>query len=508
MLNKVVEILSDHNIEFSENTNSDTADVKFIICDFNPNGNNVSLNRDTIDNWLDTLKFKPVVGKVVTRFDGKRDFSGHNVKIVDDIDENGDTVKTVEFDTSAFGSFYDVSIEEIDEKEYIVASAKLWKRYKEAYKIIKDRVNSKKGVKTSWEISVSDYHQETIDGKDVKVVNDAVFLSHCVLGEFVNPAYKESKILEVANKVNFVDEELSNALLSDILSSNLDEEIDNNIEEIHIESSNNEGSNEELSKNKKVVEDTQDVSALTDNDVYTKVRRAINNLNEDKHYYVSILYPYEFTAIAYTWERETEEDFVKFQYTVNSDDTISITSQTDVKMTFVEKETLDNQLSELNEKVKEYEADIAEAGKSITTLTKEKEDLETQISELNKYKKQVEEMEKAENERILSEKKEELKSLALEDELIESSELEEDETLKQIFSELTLENFETSQEKIEVIKGRRAIEKFKQSKQVEESELETSESKESKANPKRNLNDSDEMLVSAFDAVKNYLSKK
>lgn len=500
-------ILSSLPIEVGEFPNH--KEVTFLISvldEYNLNG--VLIEKAEGEKYHNTIVGYPILAYLKYDKDGKpEDFGGHELRAK----FNSET-KEVEyyFATHPIGSVLESWIEkrEVDgyegEKDCILIKTKLWKsRLPEYFKVF-DKLWDKGEISSSWEISVSK-SEKTNKGK---VLKEFEFIGNCILGTTVTGAVKGAGVLEVASadKLNF---ELSNALLSDILNSDSDDIINNNyIGESHIESSNNEGSNEELSKNKKVVEDTKDVSALTENDLHRKVRKAINSLNEEKYFYLSIIYPYEFTAIAHTWDRESEEDFVKFKYTVNSDDTISITSQTNVKMKFVETETLDNQLSELEEKIKTYESDIAEAGKSITTLTKEKEDLETQISELNKYKEQVEEMEKAENERILSEKKEELKSLALEDELIESSELEEDETLKQIFSELTLENFEASQEKIEVIKGRRAIEKFKQSKQVEESELETSESKEGKANPKRNLNDSDEMLVSATDAMKAFLSKK
>ncbi len=486
-----IKITSDYRVILSEDENSDTADVKFIICDFDPNANNVSLNRDTIEDWLSTLLHKPLVGKVVTRFDGKRDFSGHNARVVIEEDENGNQIKSVEFDTSAFGSFYDVSIETIDEVEYIVAKAKLWKRYKEAYKIFKKRVSSKKGLKTSWEITVSESHQETIDGKDIKVVDQGVFIGHALLGEFVAPAYKASGVLEVAEQIQ--DDEIANALSQDFLFSSE--------ENIH---TSNEGG-EKMPEKQKIVNEN---SALTDNDIYSKVRKAINSVDESKWFYISMLYPYDYKAIAYTWDRASEEDFVEFTYVANSDDTISVTAQQDVKLRFVPVSEIESQVAELEDKLKEAEKEIAEAGKSITELTKEKETLESSVAELTPFKEKVEELEAAEQERLLSEKKEELKSFTLEDELITSEELESDEQISVIFSELSLENYDSSQEKIEVIKGRRAIQKFKETKSSsKENNIETSETKKQKV--KTDLNDgNDGELFSATDIVKAMLQKK
>ncbi|WP_137743261.1 hypothetical protein [Robertmurraya siralis] len=486
---ETIKITSNHNVIFSEDANSDTADVKFIICDFDPNANDVALNRDTVEDWLSTLNVKPVVGKIVTRFDGKRDFSGHNAKIVSDVDEEGNEIKIIEFDTSAFGSFYEVAIETIDDVEYIVAKAKIWKRFREAYKIIKNRAESKKGLKTSWEINVSESHQEKINGKDIKVIDQGIFIGHALLGEYVSPAYKSSGILEVAS---FVDDELTNALSQDmlILSSNENEE--NPV--------SNEGGEEMPKQNEK------ELSAMTDNDLYTAVRRAINNFS-DEWYYISQLYPYEYRAIAYNWDRKSDEDYVEFIYQVNSDETVSITSQKNVKLRFVPVDEIESEVSELQTKLSDAEKEIVEAGKALTDLQKQKEELETQISELTPFKEKVEEMQLAEQERELSEKKEELKTFALEDELITSEELESDEALSTIFSELTLENFEASQNKLEVIKGKRAIAKFKETKNLNsETQVETSSVKET--NAKSTLTSEEDGTLTSMDIVKSWVSKK
>jgi len=258
--------------------------------------------------------------------------------------------------------------------------------------------------------------------------------------------------------------------------------------------------------NEMTKENEKDLSALTENDVYKKVRQAINKVDSEKYYYVSRIYPYDYKAIAYLWDRDTEEDYVEFIYTVNSDDTISITGQKDVKMKFVPVEEIEDQIAQLQTKLTEAEKEIAEAGKSITQLNKEKEDLETQVSELEPFKAKVEELEAAELEKELSTKKEELKAFALEDELIQVSEIDEDDTLKTIFSELTLENYETSQEKIEVIKGRKAIAKFKEKQQAKKDEVETSQM-QSKSKVKSDLSAEDSGVLSSIDIIKSWVKK-
>ncbi|GAA4880580.1 hypothetical protein GCM10023310_70990 [Paenibacillus vulneris] len=497
MNNETIKFTSSHVIILSEENSSDSVDAKFIICDFQPNGNDVSLNRDTIEEWLKTLINKPVVGKVVTRFDGKDDFSGHNVKVVEETDVDGNTIKTVEFDTNAFGSFYNVQIETVDDVEYITASAKIWKRFKKAYNVFKKRVESKKGLKTSWEISVHESHKEKIKNKNIKVIDYGEFIGHCLLGETIAPAYKSSGVIDVASEDH--DTELVQALSQDIIT----------LSSIEYESNENkEGGEFEVADKK---DDTKQTSALTENDVYRKVRQAINNTSTDKYYYMSMLYPYEFKAIAYDWNREKDSDFVEFSYSVNSDDTVSIISKKEVEMVFQPKSSIDSQVSNLQTKLEESEKQIAEAGKLLTEAKKEKEGLEAQVSELLSYKDKVVEMEQAEKERELAEKKDTLKTFALEDSLISEEELKTDDKLVQIFAELTLDNFETSQEKIEVIKGRKAIAMFKENKELsnkENNEVETSQV-ETLKRPKTDLNGSgnDGLMVSATDLIKSVLTK-
>ena len=84
--------------------------AKFVICDFSVNGNQVALNRDTIESWMSTLVGNPLVGKLVVAPKGELDFSGHNMKVVTRKDNDGNEYKTAEFDTDAFGSFQSVGI--------------------------------------------------------------------------------------------------------------------------------------------------------------------------------------------------------------------------------------------------------------------------------------------------------------------------------------------------------------------------------------------------------------
>lgn len=489
-------LLSSTPIEISEFANHKEATFLISVLD-EYNLNDVLIEKDEGEKYHSSIIGYPILAYLKYDKDGKpNDFGGHELRAK----YNSDT-KEIDyyFATFPIGSVTESWIEEREVDGYeglknvIMIKTKLWKsRFPEYFKVF-DKLWEDGNISSSWEISSSET-KKTKKGKILKVFE---FIGNCLLGSNVQGAVKGAGVLEVASN-DGMNYDLSNALLHDI-HNNTDsaEQVDEN--------NPYEGGNEEMPKNKE-----NELSAMTDNDIYTKVRKAINASNEDKWFYVAALYPYDYKAIAYTWDRSSDEDYVQFNYTVNSDETISITSQEEVKMTFVKKEEVATQISELEDKLSSAEKDIAEAGKSITELSKEKEALETQVSELAKYKEKVEELEKAELEKQLAEKKEELKAFALEDELIASEELESDETLSTIISELTLENYDLSQEKIEVIKGRKAIAKFKESKVTsqEENTVEVSESTPS-AKGKTDLNNAGEDgILTAKDVVMSAWLKK
>jgi hypothetical protein len=214
--------------------------------------------------------------------------------------------------------------------------------------------------------------------------------------------------------------ELSNAFIKDIQSAQINNEI-SNIDDESIKDINNK---EELDKEDKLMpkasEEVKEISIMTDNDLYTKVRRAINATDNNKYYYLSRLYPYSFKAIAYEWDAESEDDHVSFMYTVNSDETISITSQEDVKMVFIPKETMDSsvaemqtKLNEAEEKVATLEADISTKIEALVKASEEVTALTNEVSTLMPFKEEADKLVEAENQRLLSEKKESLKKYAL-----------------------------------------------------------------------------------------------
>lgn len=205
-------ILNSLGVELSENEEDrDYLNIKFVLCDFKPNGNDVMLNRATIDSWLQTLVNKPVVGKI-----SGNDFTSHQYK-------NG------KFNTDAFGVFTKVYISTLDTgDECIIAEGMIWKRFEKACGIIQSRISRGLTVSSSWELINNGSHIEEIDGRRVKVIDSGLFTGHCLLGSKTPPAYDCSRVIDVAEQTleeQFI--EFSQALQEDINNIKGGEEMEN-----------------------------------------------------------------------------------------------------------------------------------------------------------------------------------------------------------------------------------------------------------------------------------------
>ena len=421
-------------VYLSENSNPDSYIAKFIICDFGRNKNGVALDRNTIENWMSTLKNKPLVGKIKMRYDGEYDFTGHNVREVEKVDENGNKYREVEFDTEAFGTFFDVAIETINDKEYIVASCEIWKRFTQACEIIVNRIQEG-SLSTSWEISVEKSTQGIIDGLMTKIIQAGRFIGHCLLGKNVSPAYDSSGLLEIAS-TNY-DMEFAEALSQDILSQGLDikneakeennlqsnietQVAEENVEETVVETpvaDTTESSTEtEVTENK----DETEVSQLTEYDLRKKICEACR-AKLDKWCWISFHFPVEKEVWLEVDGRESELDFVRMTYTVEND-TITVSDPEEVKLTV--------SIADVNTKIAELEAEVSTKDEAIIKSGEEIARLKTEISELSPFK---EKFEKAEQERIeneLKEKKETIISSITKSGLITREEIEASEELK------------------------------------------------------------------------------
>ena len=421
-------------VYLSENSNPDSYIAKFIICDFGRNKNGVALDRNTIENWMSTLKNKPLVGKIKMRYDGEYDFTGHNVREVEKVDENGNKYREVEFDTEAFGTFFDVAIETINDKEYIVASCEIWKRFTKACEIIVNRIQEG-SLSTSWEISVEKSTQGIIDGLMTKIIQAGRFIGHCLLGKNVSPAYDSSGLLEIAS-TNY-DMEFAEALSQDILSQGLDikneakeennlqsnietqvaaENVEETVVETPVADITESSTETEVTENK----DETEVSQLTEYDLRKKICEACR-AKLDKWCWISFHFPVEKEVWLEVDGRESELDFVRMTYTVEND-TITVSDPEEVKLTV--------SIADVNTKIAELEAEVSTKDEAIIKSGEEITRLKTEISELSPFKEKFEQAEQERIENELKEKKDNLVSSITKSGLITKDEIEASEELK------------------------------------------------------------------------------
>lgn len=496
--------------------------AKFVICDFSVNGNQVALNRDTIESWMSTLVGNPLVGKLVVAPKGELDFSGHNMKVVTRKDDDGNEYKTAEFDTDAFGSFQSVGIEKIDDTDFIVASCKIWKRYPKACATILRRIESGT-LNTSWEIDVLKAHKGIVGGRMAKIIDDGVFTAHCLLGANVEPAYKCSKLLEVA-ETDF-GLELANAYIEDT------KEISN------IESNEKEAKNLELNKDKETqtaqVEPTEpeqaekaatesttkpttpaepviqtseeggetppptepetgtepagdpepapEISSLTGRDLYIKLEDAVSKISSD--YYMTDMFPEDHTIWCKKWGRMNELDYIMFPYTVEGDE-VSLGEPQNITLTV--------SISQVNTK-------IAELNGTIASLNTELQSAKEEVASLTPYKDQAEKAEAEKAAAELAQKKENLRQYALSSKMITEAEVSEGGNYASLIENLD----ETGIKSVIAERCVEAAKKAHTEKKIETSEVHKLES------IKLNLNETKYNTTNANkrDAWREYLGK-
>lgn len=473
---------SNYKIEIAEEQKDDTIlKVKFIICDFNANRNGTKLNRDTIEDWINTLIAKPVVGKIKLNKDNDEDFGSHEAKKVYNLNSNGNLEKNYKFDTDAFGTFTNVQIEEIDGDECITAEANIWKRFSKTCELIQYRFDNNLPLGTSWEIQIMDSLQ---DGQ-VKIINQGIFFGLALLGKYITPAYEmnDSSLLEVAEKEQ---DELSQAFMEDIIeiSESQNNKIDTDNSSVENKINYNEGGHIKMAKENKT-----ELSSLTMDDLYTKVRKAINiATDEDKWYYITYLYPIEFRAIAHSYD-DDDMVFVEFTYSVSENGDISITGKNDVEMVFKPKVDVDTEMSEINTKLstKENELsqkvdEIVKLGETIQSLNSAIAEKNLEISELEPVKAELAEKKAKEEEEAKCKKKAELSEMMVSSKYFTSEELSsnneianalenlDEATLKTMIADKVIESAEKAKEEAEK-------KKCKAEKEVEKSSIEVSEVK-------------------------------
>ncbi len=495
-------VLSNSDIFCSEIYEDDSSlNAKFIICDFSVNGNGVRLNRNTISDWVSTLVNKPVVGKIGITDSGDADFTGHNQTTVVRLGEDNKPYLDYEFDSTAVGVFTDVFLEKIDGKEFIVATAQIWKRFANFCAIIKKRLENGT-LNTSWEIIPKKFHFEMSNGRKIKVIDQGIFIGHCLLAAFLPPAYPDSQLLEVASTEE-TDTELIEALKTDFLESlNIDSQVNSQKEDDIVSKVNEDKKLEstvvepEVSTDAQVEpvkEEPKETAMLTQYDLNRAIRQAVAEKLNIERWDFSILFhfPADKTVWIQKWDA-LETDVIVFTYEVSETDEVTVSEPVESKLTV--------SVAEINTTVASYEEKIATLNNSLVEASSTIQTLNTEVSNLKTYKDKFEEAEQIRIANELSEKQEALKIYATKSGFITEEEIESSEDIK-----VLIENVDEAG--IKAVIAERFMKTLDENK---EKEIETSETKEvvEKATAKANIADGDnDKVITPKSVMKSYLSK-
>lgn len=481
-------------ISLSESEDGTKLSGKVLVCTLdegNLNGKGIKAD-DLTEEELKTLIEQPAVCKVIKDISGNLNLSGHEMKKVQEFNPETKKLETkVYFDTNPIGFFTTSEIEDIEidgqNKKCIVANVTFWTRYTNAISVIK-RLFDEGNLHVSYELTFTEKYEE----ENITWLKGICFFGVAILGSGVSPAYPVASVIELS-ELDKIDIELAQAFTQDLINlKDIDTSSEDEVENINI---SNQGG-------KKVEKNKNDMASLTDNDLYTRVRKAINSVDTNKWYYISYLFPMEYRAIAHNWE-DKDTEFVEFKYSVNSDDTISITSQTNVEMKFVpltEIAEKDAKIEELSTTLSEKENELSAKIESITKLGEEITAKDTQIAELTPYKEKFEAIEKAEKDAEIAQKKEELKTLATKGGYITTEEIETSEEIKGYIEAL-------DEKSIKAIIAERVIAKLETSEKENEpnKEVEVSETKNKVA--KTNINTSkEENIISPLSIMDKFLN--
>lgn len=501
--------------EISEDkSNPDYLQGRFCVCDFDINGNNVSLNRDTIDEWVSTLVGTPLVAKITKDIKGKEDFGSHEMRIISFKDKAGNVHKKAVFDTSAFGVCTNVSIETADDgNDYIYADYKIWKRFENACKIVKERADT---LKTSWEICTEEFSQKIKDGKVIKRIDKGRFIGLAMLAKGVEPAYSSSGLLEVASEQ---EDELNIALMEDLQNLNISSNIKSENKEV-IEMQDNIENVEQTVETSEVIETTEtamadttetstevvetndvaesqtnnnetETSALTERDFHNALLRAFEAPDSNgkcTYGYPFFIFPAENVAWFKEYGAKSELDLVEVKYAVENNQ-VKITERNPVTLTVSPREI--NQV-------------IAQKDNAIVEMSAQIQSLNNKIAELQPYKDKVDEIEKAEREAQFEKDKKELSDYAISSGHITQEELETSEEIKGYIDNLDKTSIKS------LIADRVVASLVNQIQKVETSEINAESGKETnniQVNISAEQTDKKNTDCYAFDAIKAYLGR-
>lgn len=312
---------------------------------------------------------------------------------------------------------------------------KLWtSRFPEYFKVF-DKLWDDGNISSSWELTATEVVTKGVN----KIYKVFEFIGDCILGKNHTPAVPGSGVIEYAE----FDDELSNALMTDISNSNtsnyenIEEKEDINLAEKTkkddlIKDTEKENTTtdsvEETEKDKKKTSCAEDTSetketaestvesednpeepetaSLTDSDLFRKINKACEDAIKGWGY-VSYWFPEEHTVWFHVYDAPTQLDYKLFTYTVENDE-VTVSEPQDVKLT-VSVSDVNTVLAEKDEKIETLTAELEIKDKAVISAGEKIGKLNVQISELQPYKEQIEKAEQEKIEAEIAEEKESLK---------------------------------------------------------------------------------------------------
>ena len=383
--------------------------------------------KESGEKYCDTIIGYPVVAKLEKNIFGQPiDFGGHELIVK----KAKDGKKKSYFNTVPIGSVIDSWCEEREVDGYegtpecILIKTKLWtSRFPEYFKVF-DKLWDDGNISSSWELTATEVVTKGVN----KIYKVFEFIGNCILGKNHIPAVPGSGVIEYAE----FDDELSNALMTDISNSNtsnyenIEEKEDINlaektkkddlIKDTEKENTTTDSVEETEKDKKKKGEETAEsaiepegkpkIASLTDSDLFRKINKACEDAIKGWGY-VSYWFPEEHTVWFHVYDAPTQLDYKLFTYTVENDE-VTVSEPQDVKLT-VSVSDVNTVLAEKDEKIETLTTELEIKDKAVISAGEKIGKLNVQISELQPYKEQIEKAEQEKIEAEIAEEKESLK---------------------------------------------------------------------------------------------------
>jgi len=442
-----------------------------------PNLNGVLLPIDGALDKATTLVNMPVVAKY-KRVNGQDDLGGHEVYV-------DPSTNDIKFGTENIGTHLSVEIKDDDVEIHgstktlpcLFATSRIWARNKNVISAIK-RLFSEGNLTSSWEILTSSFTFEN----GVKTLTDYVFEANALLGSTVIPAYSCAKALSVAS----LEESqllIAEALANDITISEKEEVNMDKIEDnAKVETNSDEADTENMKETSEINSDTEkkDIASLTDWDLRQKLNEVCRSATNNNWVWVSFVFPAENYCLCEYDGRESELDYLRFDYAINGD-VVTIGDPIPSKLVVT--------VSQINSAIAQRDEALNKANETIQTLKAE--------VEITKPFKEA--AEKAEKERVEAEKKTKIDTLAQyakKSGFISETEISEDGDIKTMISELNEEGIKS----VIATRFMDSLNDNTETAQIETASVETENVEEVSTN----LNDDD---VGVASIVKIFLNK-